>query len=119
MAINNFGGNTHTPDKNGKYRVSPVPAVEQPFTIKSSVPDQHIYLEAGGGEILPLSAGKGTTKAERRNNLIKSGSIFGWAILTTTTLAVIGSIASPYLQPKPLDKDQQAAYTISKLEVGS
>lgn len=117
MAINNFGGNTNTPDKNGKYRVNSVPAVEQPFTIKSSVPDQHIYLEADGGEILPLSAGKGTTKTERHNNLIKSGSIFGWALLTTTTLAVIGAIASPYLQPKPLDKDQQAAYTISKMGI--
>ena len=116
MAINNFGGNANTPDKNGKYRVTPVPAVEQPFTIKSSVPDQHIYLEGDAG-ILPLSAGKGTTKAERRNNLVKSGSIFMWILLATTIFAVIGSIVFPYLQPKPLDKDQQAAYTIGKMGV--
>lgn len=116
MAINNFGGNANTPDKNGKYRVTPVPAVEQPFTIKSSVPDQHIYLEGAAG-ILPLSAGKGTTKAERRNNLVKSGSIFMWILLATTIFAVIGSIVFPYLQPKPLDKDQQAAYTIGKMGV--
>lgn len=62
MAINNFGGNTNTPDKNGKYRVNSVPAVEQPFTIKSSVPDQHIYLEADGGEILPSPQAKGPPK---------------------------------------------------------
>lgn len=115
MAIPNPAGPKNTPGKNGKYRVNPVPAVEQPFTFKSSVPDHHIYLnEKGGGTILPLSAGKGTTKAERKHNIAKSGNMLMWALLTTTILAVIASIVSPYLQPKPLDKDQQATYTLSK-----